>query len=250
MTTTSSTELFDRLFDMHMDGEDIAPETYGPIALVEGHATITSLSVVQPNRLDALRGSELTAALKKMSTKQLTTEWRNRSPHGVAANLDRQQLIINVALSIEPLRERQDGEPNEMRKLVRGVNNALTVAADPTGAKRDAAKLARQAQFSLAGQVGAQGTKERRAEAAAQVGEPLPSKYTDDEVRLIRTMCALGWKDADVAAHFHNRTKPAMIWAIRKGISYKSVDGQADVAPEAPAPVVKTTKPSIHNRRA
>ncbi len=241
----SSDDLFTQLFDT----PDRSDTCGSALTLVQGSATQLAVVPAWTSRLDALRGDELTAALKRMGTKQLQVEARNRLPLGVDHGANRQQLMISVAMAIEPQRERKLDEPGELRKLVNGVNNALIVQADPTGVKREAAKLARQAQFSLAGQVGAQDTKVRRAAAAQELGTSVPSKYTDDEVRTIRWMCLHGWNDIDTAAHFNNRTKPAMIWAIRKGVSYKSVSGVAETGPAAPAPVVKTTKPSVHNRR-
>lgn len=242
--STNSDALFDSLFDASSSG--LAP------TLVTGKALGPAVtSPAWTSRLDALRGPDLTAALKRLGTKQLLTEWRHRSTHGVADGLTRQQLILNVALAIEPERLRLLDEPKEIVKLVKNVNLAMTVADDPTGVKRDAAALARTSQFSLAGQVGAQDTKVRRAALAAATGESVSSKYTDEEVRMIRRMCELGWKDEAVAHHFGDRTKQAMIWAIRKGVSYKSVSGIADASscPPAPAPVTKATQPKSTNRR-
>lgn len=228
-------------------------ELFGNPAIQLLPSSNPSPAVVSPrwtSRLDSLHDSELISAVKKMSTSQLLVEWRNRSKYGVAADLTRQQLIVNVVLHIQPERTPVTGEPSNLAKLVANANLAMVVSDDPTGEKRNAAKRARQTQFSLAGQVGAQGTKTRRAQLAAEVQVSVPSKYTDDEVRLIRWMCANGWKDEAVANHFGNRTKPAMVWAIRKGVSYKSVSGVATSGPAAPAPVRKHTLPSAHNRRS
>ena len=181
--------------------------------------------VKEPQALTLLKGLELSRYLKRSSTAKLRGWLQSRVGYQVPEDWDRYHVIAVLGAILEPLTDEQ-----KQRDFDKLLPNALRMAADmadPDGSKAHAAAMARKLAMHKAGKRGAEDAKARRAKAGVAVG----SKYSDDEVRIIRWMCANGWKDQQVAEFWCMRTKPAMIWAIRTGVSYKSVQGVALTGP-------------------